>query len=173
MKKMLLCAAAGAMSLTLSMSQAAADTSFSKDELVDHLIGTIDLGAARAICIGTAEECAPEVPPALDMMVNFEFDSYDLTPETRENLRVFADALNDPRLEIADFLVEGHTDAVGSDQYNLVLSERRAAAVTEYLIDLGVEAERLKAIGHGSATPRVDDPMDPINRRVEMRGTLH
>ncbi len=169
MKKMLLSTAACA----LCISQAAAEPAYTKDQLVEHLIGTIDLGAARAICIGTAEECQPEVPPALDMMVNFEFDSDALTPETRDSLRVFATALNDPRLEVADFLVEGHTDAVGSASYNLDLSERRAGAVTAYLIELGVAAERLQALGRGDMNPRAPDPFDPVNRRVEMRGTLN
>ena len=66
-------------------------------------------------------------------------------------------------------MVEGHTDALGTETYNQGLSERRAAAVADHLTDLGVPAERLSALGFGQANPRTDDPYDPTNRRVELR----
>ena len=103
------------------------------------------------------------------MFINFELDSADLTEEAQQNLAIFAQALKDERLKKASFVVEGHTDARGTDIYNDTLSEKRAAAVKTYLIDQGVPTERLTALGMGEAAPRVDDPMDPENRRVELR----
>jgi len=151
---------------------ASAQSTYTPDQVVEFLVNSVDLGAARAICIGTPQECAVEPPRGLDMMVNFPLDSAELTPEARDSLTVFASALRDERLEIASFVVEGHTDAIGSDAYNVELSERRAAAVKTYLIELGVSQDRLTALGLGQTAPRADDPFDPANRRVELRINL-
>ena len=103
------------------------------------------------------------------MLVTFELDSADLTAEARENLAVFAEMMKDERLKIASFVVEGHTDARGGDEYNVDLSEARATSVRDYLVGLGVSQDRLAAVGFGKSKPRVDDELDPENRRVELR----
>jgi OOP family OmpA-OmpF porin len=63
--------------------------------------------------------------------------------------------------------VEGHTDAVGSVNYNVSLSERRALSVGEYLAKQGVEPSRLILVGKGMAEPLTHNPYDPTNRRVQ------
>jgi OmpA-OmpF porin, OOP family len=64
--------------------------------------------------------------------------------------------------------VEGHTDTLGSDAYNLELSQRRAAAVANYLVDRqGIEATRLVVLGMGEGAPLVENGYDPRNRRVQ------
>ena len=64
--------------------------------------------------------------------------------------------------------VEGHTDALGSADYNQGLSERRAAAVASYLVhQRGIAAERLVVMGKGMAEPMTQDPYDGKNRRVQ------
>ena len=154
-----------------------AQTNYTTEQLVEFYVKSkIDLGKARGICIGTEQECAQpeqEEPAGLDMLVTFELDSADLTPQARQNLGVFAEMMQDRRLKIASFVVEGHTDGRGADTYNIELSEARAAAVTDYLTGLGVEPQRLTAVGLGKEQPRVDDIMDPANRRVEMRIDLN
>ncbi|TIR86514.1 MAG: OmpA family protein, partial [Mesorhizobium sp.] len=87
----------------------------------------------------------------------------------RTELDEFAKALKDNRLSSFSFVVEGHTDASGSDRYNQELSQRRAKSVAAFLTANGVQATRLEAIGLGKSHPRVADPYDPVNRRVEMR----
>jgi len=69
-------------------------------------------------------------------------------------------------------VVEGHTDAVGSDTYNLTLSQRRAAAVKEYLVSVhGIDAARLKDVGYGLFRPiEGTDPLAAENRRVQFHG---
>jgi outer membrane protein OmpA-like peptidoglycan-associated protein len=65
-------------------------------------------------------------------------------------------------------LIEGHTDALGSDRYNLELSERRAIAVARYLVvHHGIAPERLQVAGKGKSEPLLSDPYDPRNRRVQ------
>lgn len=160
-------AVAAAMPFTNTPAQAQA--AYTAEQVVEFMVNSANLGATRAICIGTAQECAVEPPPGLDMMVNFPLDSAELTGEARQSLAVFAQALQDERLRIASFVVEGHTDAIGAATYNMTLSERRAASVKSYLIELGVAQDRLTALGLGQTAPRATDPFDPENRRVELR----
>ena len=147
---------------------------YTVDAVVEHMIEQANLGATRGICIGTRSECDENRPKprGFDMLVMFDLDSADLLPEAKRNLETVAAALNDDRLKVAKFKVEGHTDAFGSDSYNQRLSEERARAVTEFLIEQNVERERILAVGLGKAAPRTGNPYDPDNRRVELNLSL-
>lgn len=147
----------------------AAAQQYTVDRLVEFFVNSADLGATRGICIGTPQECAPPEPEGLDMLVTFELDSAELTAEARGHLGLFAQMMQDDRLKIASFVVEGHTDARGADDYNVGLSEARADSVRRYLVSLGVAPERLNSIGLGKAQPRTGNAFDPENRRVELR----
>jgi outer membrane protein OmpA-like peptidoglycan-associated protein len=156
------------------LGPAAADPAYKAADIVKHFAN--DLGATRGLCIGTEAECAaatatPKVTSkaSFDLVVNFDYNSDVLTPSARQNLDEFAKALKDPRLKPAAFLVEGHTDGKGGDDYNLTLSERRAEAVVRYLKAKGVDTSKLEAKGYGKAKPKTTDPLDPVNRRVETR----
>lgn len=146
---------------------------YSVDQLVEFFVNSADLGATRGICIGTPQECAPPEPEGLDMLVTFELDSAELTPQAQEYLALFAQMMQDERLKIARFVVEGHTDARGTDEYNDGLSEARAESVRRHLIGLGVSEDRLSSIGLGKGKPRTGDAFDPENRRVELRIDLN
>ena len=150
---------------------AVAQAQLSSEEIVKHFAESVELGATRGICIGTAEECSTDQPSpsGLDMLINFDLNSAELTEQARANLNEFAKALKDSRLSAATFIVEGHTDATGDERYNDRLSERRAEAVSAFLLANGVSVDRVKAVGMGEKNPRVPDPFDPVNRRVEMR----
>ena len=99
--------------------------------------------------------------------MNFDFNSDQLTPTARQNLDQFAKALQDPRLKGERFEIDGHTDATGTEDYNLGLSERRANSVVSYLASHGLDSSSLIAKGFGKTKPRVADPYSPENRRVE------
>ena len=162
------------MALLLGSPAAVADPAYKASDIVDHFASGIELGATRGLCIGTEAECkvAPSRTKALaafDLVVTFDYNSDVLTKAARQNLDEFAKALKDPRLSAGSFMVEGHTDAKGSDSYNLSLSERRAAAVVQYLSEKGVDTSKLAARGYGKAKPRASNPFDPANRRVETR----
>ncbi|SIO01145.1 OmpA family protein [Vannielia litorea] len=167
MRNLLLSSALVAASALSAHAQSASP--YSADDVANFLVDSADLGLNRGICIGTAEECAPPKPKGMDMMINFELDSAELTEQAKETLAVVAQAFEDERLKKARFMIEGHTDARGTEGYNGNLSEDRAAAVQAYLVSLGVTEERLSAMGFGETAPRTDDPMDPENRRVELR----
>lgn len=107
-----------------------------------------------------------------NLLVSFEYASARLSPTAKANLREFAKGISDPDLASASFVIEGHTDGVGSASYNQRLSEDRASAVTEFLVSAGVGRDRLKTVGYGKTRPKVADINDPANRRVESKLVL-
>jgi outer membrane protein OmpA-like peptidoglycan-associated protein len=101
--------------------------------------------------------------------VLFDFDKYTLKPEARERLaRISGIVLAYPDLKLE---VEGYTDAIGSDEYNQTLSEKRAESVRDYLIGSGVNINNVAAAGMGKVDPVADNSTASgrrLNRRVEM-----
>jgi outer membrane protein OmpA-like peptidoglycan-associated protein len=111
--------------------------------------------------------------PRVDLDLNFETGSWQLTPEQIEKLNVIADGIKraTERNPQEVFLIEGHTDAVGSDEDNLSLSDRRAEAVAVALTEqYQVPPENLVTQGYGEQNPKVDTqgPSEE-NRRVSVR----
>ena len=156
----------------IAASAASADPAYRAGDVVDFFSKSMKGGLTRGICVGTAQECDKnqEPPPSnFDMLVTFNINSAELTGDARANLLEFAKALNDPRLTVARFAVEGHTDALGPDDYNMALSIRRAESVVSFLVSRGVSPDRFDTRGFGETAPRVDDPLDSVNRRVETR----
>ena len=101
------------------------------------------------------------------LAVYFDFDKSELRPESITELERVVQFMNDMPATTA--LIEGHTDSIGTDQYNLGLSDRRAKAVYDYLASRGVNPSRLQAIGKGEADPVGDNATDAgrqLNRRV-------
>ena len=101
--------------------------------------------------------------------VLFDFNKYTLKPEARERLaRISGIVLAYPDLKLA---IEGHTDSIGTDEYNQTLSEKRADTVRGYLISSGVRPDNVSATGLGKANPVADNSTTggrKLNRRVEM-----
>jgi len=101
--------------------------------------------------------------------VLFDFNKYTLKPGAREKLaKVSGILLAYPGLKIQ---LEGHTDSIGSDEYNQKLSEQRAGAVRDYLTTQGVPSNDTTAVGLGKADPVASNTTDAgrqKNRRVEM-----
>jgi outer membrane protein OmpA-like peptidoglycan-associated protein len=113
---------------------------------------------------------AGEAKQVIDLNIPFEFDSSALQAQATAQLKQLRSALSSEALSKDQFVVAGHTDAKGSAQHNQQLSMRRAEAVKRYLVDNGVAADRLQAVGYGSEHLAVPDrPEDASNRRVEIR----
>ena len=157
-----------ATALTLLLSLSGQAQELTAAQVADFFAA--DLTKTRGICVGTDAECSDKLAPTpFDMLVTFELNSDQLTPDAVRNLTEIAAALADDRLADAKFLVEGHTDASGKEAYNDTLSQRRANRVAEFLVSHGIMGDRLISLGLGEKNPRTDDPFDPINRRVEMK----
>lgn len=100
----------------------------------------------------------------------FEFDKAELLPESKEELDMLVDLLYDyPYMEVE---ISGHTDNVGSETYNLKLSEARAKAVVDYLSDNKTDPNRLSFKGYGYSQPIATNDTEEgrqENRRVEFK----
>jgi len=108
--------------------------------------------------------------PRLDLLLTFDTDSASLTEQGTANVLVFAEALKRLELKQARFEVEGHTDATGTHEYNLMLSQERAQAVKALLISHGIEADRLDVVGYASDRLAIpDQSASRANRRVVAR----
>ncbi|HUP01578.1 MAG TPA: peptidoglycan-associated lipoprotein Pal [Gemmatimonadota bacterium] len=101
-------------------------------------------------------------------MIFFDFDRSELKPEARETLQRKSEALRQfPEINVR---IEGHADERGTIEYNLALGERRAEAARQYLIDLGIDADRLTTISYGEERPLVPESNEAAwaqNRRDE------
>lgn len=129
---------------------------------------------SRGVCVGARSDCGAPAKTEVramggfDLLITFELGSDQLSDVAMANLQEFAKALDNEALSGQKFNVDGHTDARGADSLNSALSERRAQVVVDFLVSLGVDAERLHAQGFGEARPRIkDDPFASANRRVE------
>ena len=112
-------------------------------------------GAAGAVDEKTLEEQIAQIFRTEVKDVFFDFDRADLREEDREtlkgNAKVFLEKIPNARV-----VIEGHCDERGSEEYNLALGDRRATVVRDYLLSLGVPAERVKTISFGK-----ERPLDP------------
>lgn len=101
--------------------------------------------------------------------VLFDFNKFTLKPEAREKLaKISGIVLAYPDLKLH---IEGYTDSIGSDQYNMELSEKRADSVRGYLVSQGVKPDNVTSAGMGKADPVADNSTAAgrkLNRRVEM-----
>jgi peptidoglycan-associated lipoprotein len=98
--------------------------------------------------------------------VFFDYDKSELKPEARRQVERWAAFLR--QYPNATVTVEGHADERGTREYNLGLGERRAAAVRDYLVGLGIAAERIAIVSKGKESPVCSDKTEPCwqqNRR--------
>ncbi|MGC9342665.1 MAG: OmpA family protein [Bacteroidales bacterium] len=104
-----------------------------------------------------------------DSGILFDFDSYQLRDPSEKNLSELAETLK--KYDDTEILIEGHTDDVGTEEYNYELSVNRAQSVTNYLNDLGVDDNRFIVKGYGENQPVATNDTDAgrqQNRRVEV-----
>ncbi|MDY0745879.1 OmpA family protein [Paucibacter sp. R3-3] len=122
------------------------------------------LKAAGFKCMGFKAAQRYSLPAA-----TFKAGSADLPDSVKRQLDVFAEALKGRSGTSQKVRLEGHTDASGSATGNQELSQRRAEAARQYLVDKGVSPDLLTAVGVGSSQPKPGlSPQAPENRRVEI-----
>lgn len=149
------------------------------------ILGSVIGGSAGAIIGNQMDKAAEELQRDLegaivervgegikitfDSGLMFEVEKSDLNAESKENLNNLSRTLQ--KYEDTNILVEGHTDATGTDEYNSDLSRRRAVTVEEYLTDLGVAKSRLEITAYGESKPVSTNETEigrKQNRRVEV-----
>jgi outer membrane protein OmpA-like peptidoglycan-associated protein len=138
-----------------------ADTAFVKNlrKRKTRSLSTVELDKLSAIT---------DTKPNIDLEINFELNSDRITRSARETVDELGKALTDPSLKGNTFVLAGYADATGTPEYNQDLSERRAAAVKEYLIEnFQIPEASLVTVGYGSThLKNKDEPRAPENRRV-------
>ncbi len=108
--------------------------------------------------------------PKVAALIRFDLNSAHIRSDAYSLLNEYVSAFQSPALANAVLLIAGHTDAAGSAQHNLRLSDQRAQAVRNYLIEQGIAPDRLIARGYGSAHPIASNATAAgreLNRRSE------
>lgn len=124
--------------------------------------------------INAAPAAAPK-PAKAALLITFETNATVLTADAKRELDIVGRALNTSRLADFNFVIEGHADPRGSAEKNRRLSEGRATAVREYLVqNQSVSEDRLTAVGKGDREPlNTSNPAAPENRRVVFVNMSH
>jgi outer membrane protein OmpA-like peptidoglycan-associated protein len=111
----------------------------------------------------------PLAPAATNYLVFFEWNSAALTPQAAQ---VLADAARHIKsADVSEVRIVGHADRSGTSAYNMDLSRRRAQAVSDHLVEIGVPREATRLSARGEEEPLVstaDGVREPQNRRVEI-----
>ncbi len=182
-----------ALSLPTLLLPAMAQPSPGIDPLVGRIIDQLTPGSTRGIRVPQqeitqpgqipprarpadapirADTTAPAGTPALSVLVNFASGSATLSPQAENALTPVGQALASAALSSFRFRIEGHTDTTGDAASNQALSERRAAAVRDYLVQrYGVSPNRLEVVGLGdtSLLVRTGGQVPEVrNRRVQV-----
>ena len=137
-----------------------------------NFVASIRNRKTRSLSMGEREEIAEiaATKPKIDLEIHFDFNSADISKDSMSSVQALGDALSDPQLRGSTFVVAGHTDGVGGEQFNQELSERRADTIKRYLVqNYGLTGSDLVTVGYGKTKLKdANDPADPINRRVEV-----
>ncbi len=121
------------------------------------------------ITLVTIRQMVEEGIPVTMNNIFFDFDKSEILPYSIPELKRVAKIIKEGNQKVE---IAGHTDSVGSDEYNQVLSEKRAAAVKDFLVSEGCNADRLVTVGYGRSKPVESNESDEgraKNRRVELR----
>ncbi len=104
--------------------------------------------------------------PNIDLEIQFDYNSADIAKTSVPSVQALGKALSDPSLKGSTFVVAGHTDAIGTEEYNQGLSERRADTIKKYLVqNYGLNGTDLVTVGYGKTklkdTANGADPDQP------------
>lgn len=108
--------------------------------------------------------------PKIAALIHFDLNAARIRGDAYKLLNEYVKALQGPALADAVLVIAGHTDAIGPDERNLRLSQERARAVRDYLIERGIASDRLIAKGYGEAYPVASNATEAgreLNRRSE------
>ncbi|MFA7500370.1 MAG: OmpA family protein [Sulfurimonas sp.] len=142
----------------------------SVDECLNTPAGTsVDAVGCKIVALTQVVEAAAVVcPPKINLHINFKFDSSEIKEESKPRVNEFSEFLKCTPVYKANII--GHTDAVGSDAYNLKLSDRRANAVKDMIVKYGVPADKVSTTAKGETEPIATNKTSEgraQNRRIE------
>ncbi|PJG55709.1 hypothetical protein CVM73_09180 [Bradyrhizobium forestalis] len=135
-------------------------------------LNTVRNRSTRSLSTGEREQIAElaATKPKIDLEIQFDYNSADIAKTSVASVQALGKALSDPALKGSTFVVAGHTDAIGGEEYNQGLSERRADTIKKYLMqNYGLNGNDLVTVGYGKT--KLKDTVNgaaPINRRVQV-----
>jgi outer membrane protein OmpA-like peptidoglycan-associated protein len=173
----------GLMALTITVN--ADESNFGKkipstNQVIEALSRPPPLTRSMTAMVPTSSKTKPNVNSkkpytpvpkiGLSMEINFGYKSAELTASGKDQLQPVGEALASEKLKNMDFVVEGHTDAIGGYAYNMTLSKERAASVKRFLVDTyNIEPSHIKIIGKGKDNLLdANNPDSEVNRRVRI-----
>jgi outer membrane protein OmpA-like peptidoglycan-associated protein len=142
------------------------DSVVDKDDNCPNEAGTVANGG----CPEAPSEAVQDKLASYAKTINFDYGKASIKDEANKTLQAIVEIL--VQYPNANFVVEGHTDSVGSKGFNQKLSEERAASIVEFLTSNGVDAARLSSVGFGETSPVAsNDTKEGMaqNRRVEVK----
>ena len=135
-------------------------------------IYTVRNRKTRSLSLGEREQIAEiaATKPKIDLEIQFDYNSADISKTSMPAVQELGKALSDPNLKGSTFVVAGHTDGIGGEDFNQGLSERRADTIKRYLVDrFGLTGQDLVTVGYGKTKLKdAANPADPLNRRVQV-----
>lgn len=158
--------------ITRSLSAGAQQVDTAAQAKEATFINSLRNRSTRSLSLGEREEVAQlaATKPKIDLEINFDYNSAEISKASMQAVQELGKALSDPSLKGSTFVVAGHTDASGTDEYNQGLSERRADTIKRYLTEkFGINGSDLVTVGYGESKPKdANAPLDPANRRVQV-----
>jgi outer membrane protein OmpA-like peptidoglycan-associated protein len=156
--------------LTRSLSVSRAEQA--KKAETDKFLDTLRNRPTRSLSIDERQKIATvaQERPRIDLEIKFDYNSANIAKAALADMDSLGKALTDPALKGGTFVLAGHTDAVGSDEYNQDLSSRRADSVKRYLTEkFSLAPDRLVTAAYGKTRLKnKDNPKAAENRRVEV-----
>jgi outer membrane protein OmpA-like peptidoglycan-associated protein len=157
---------------TRSLTATPADTSRTVDR---KFLDSVKNRATRSLTTDEREQIAEIAKdrPSVDIEINFDYRSAKIGPAAVPSVTALGKALTNPELKGSTFILAGHTDAKGSVPANQDLSEKRADAIKNYLVDrFKIPASTLVTVGYGKTKLKNEsDPFAGENRRVQVVNT--
>lgn len=152
-------------------SEYKSNTSFSLDDVVN--LGIVDreeVSDSQPSTGGAPVTAAADPLPSIDMEILFDYNSANLRPDQLVKIAELSRVLGQDKFQNYRFLLLGHTDAKGSDEYNMALSQKRAQAVATFVTaSAGLPDQRVIASGMGASKLKdASDPFGEQNRRVQL-----
>ncbi len=156
--------------LTRSLSVSPAEQA--KKAETDKFLDTLRNRPTRSLSLDERQQIATvaQERPRIDLEIKFDYNSANIAKTALADMDNLGKALTDSSLKGSTFVLAGHTDAVGSEEYNLDLSSRRADSVKRYLMEkYSLAPDHLVTAGYGKTRLKnKDNPKAAENRRVEV-----
>lgn len=156
--------------VTRSLTVAPPDTAKAAEE--QKFIDTLRNRKTRSLSLSEKETIATIAKdrPSIDLEIRFDYNSATISATSQPGVTALGQALASPELKNSTFIIAGHTDAKGGEDYNQGLSERRADAIKRYLVEKqAIPAANLVTVGYGETQLKNKEaPFAAENRRVQV-----